>query len=282
MNGLLDTITKVFNFSSSCMQITAHTRTVLVVGKELLRAALDQAEINRLVTQYWRVSVVELTSTTQGDLVKLVHEGKAKVGDVIVAEFQSAGRGRLNRSFEAAKGSALLFSFYIEPKRNRDDWGWIPLIAGFSVAKTLHAFNAKIKWPNDILINGKKVSGLIAEVTGDGVVVGIGINVGMQESELPVDTATSLLLEGGVDLTRDQLLCEILEEFEGHFLQWDQGIDDIQSLYAHMSATLGKEVRVEYPGGATHLATAESISDTGALVLDDGTHVQSADVIHLR
>ena len=252
------------------------------MGRELLRAALDQAEINRLVTQYWRVSVVELTSTTQGDLVQLVHEGKANAGDVIVAEYQSAGRGRLDRSFEAAKGSALLFSIYKEPKRGRDDWGWIPLIAGFSVAKTLHAFNAKIKWPNDILINSKKVSGLIAEVVGNGVVVGIGINVGMEESELPVETATSLRLEGAVDLTRDQLLCEILEEFEGHFLQWDQGIDEVQPLYAHLSATLGKEVRVEYPGGATHLATAESISDTGALVLDDGTHVQSADVIHLR
>ena len=132
------------------------------------------------------------------------------------------------------------------------------------------------------MINSKKVSGLIAEVVGNGVVVGIGINVGMEESELPVETATSLLLEGAVDLTRDQLLCEILEEFEGHFLQWDQGVDEVQPLYAHLSATLSKEVRVEYPGGATHLATAESISDTGALVLDDGTHVQSADVIHLR
>jgi len=252
------------------------------VGEEMLRAALDQAQINRLVTQYWRVSVVELTSTTQGDLVQLVRDGKAKVGDVVVAEYQSAGRGRLNRSFEAAKGSALLFSFYIEPQRIRDDWGWIPLIAGYSVAKTLRAFDAKIKWPNDILIHDKKVSGLIAEVTGNGVVVGIGVNVGMQESELPVDTATSLLLEGGVDLTRDQLLCEILEEFEAHFLRWDQGIDEIQLLYTQLSATLGKEVRIEYPGGATHVATAESISDTGALVLDDGINVQAADVIHLR
>ena len=252
------------------------------MGKELLRAALDQVEINRLITQYWRVSVVELTGTTQGDLVQRAREGKAQVGDVITAEFQSAGRGRLERTFEAARGSALLFSLYIEPKRQRDDWGWIPLIAGYSVAKTLHTFDAKIKWPNDILINTKKVSGLIAEVVGDGVVVGIGINVGMEEIELPIETATSLLLEGGSDLTRGQLLCEILEEFEEHYVQWDQGNDEIQVLYNHLSATLGKEVRIEYPGGKTHLAVAESISDIGALVLDDGTHVQSADVIHLR
>jgi BirA family biotin operon repressor/biotin-[acetyl-CoA-carboxylase] ligase len=252
------------------------------VGKELLGAALDQAEIDRLITPYWRVSVLELTSSTQGDLVQRVRDGSAQVGDVIAAEFQSAGRGRLDRTFEAPKGTALLFSFYIEPQRNRDDWGWIPLIAGYSVAKTLHAFHATVKWPNDILINDKKVSGLIAEVVGTGVVIGIGINVGMDENQLPVETATSLLIEGGVDITRDEILCEVLEEFEEHFVQWDQGIDEVQPLYRHLSATLGKEVRVEYPGGGTHLATAESISDTGALVLDDGTHVQSADVIHLR
>jgi BirA family biotin operon repressor/biotin-[acetyl-CoA-carboxylase] ligase len=132
------------------------------------------------------------------------------------------------------------------------------------------------------LINNKKVSGLIAEVVGDGVVIGIGINVGMSEAQLPVETATSLLVEGGVDLTRDEILCEVLEEFEEHFVQWDQGIDEVQALYVHLSATLGKDVRVEYPGGATHLARAQSISDIGALILDDGTHVQSADVIHLR
>lgn len=248
----------------------------------MLRAPLDKAEIDRLITRYWRVSVVELTSTTQGDLAQLVRDGKAKVGDVIVAEYQSAGRGRLNRSFEAAKGSALLFSFYIEPTRNRQDWGWIPLIAGYSVAQTLRSFNAKIKWPNDILINGKKVSGLIAEVIDRGIVVGIGVNVGMELGELPVDNATSLLLEGAVQLTRNQLLSEILEVFEQHFSSWDKGSDQVQALYSNLSATLGQEVRVEYPDGRSHVAVAESISASGALVLDDGTQVQSADVIHLR
>ena len=95
-------------------------------------------------------------------------------------------------------------------------------------------------------------------------------------------TATSLLVEGGEDITRDELICEILEEFEEHFLQWDQGIDEVQPLYKQLSATIGTEVRVEYPGGASQHGIAEGISDTGALILNDGTHVQSADVIHLR
>ncbi|NCV79947.1 MAG: biotin--[acetyl-CoA-carboxylase] ligase, partial [Actinobacteria bacterium] len=109
-----------------------------------------------------------------------LRDGNAKVGDVIVAEYQSAGRGRLDRSFEAAKGSALLFSFYIEPKRNRDDWGWIPLIAGYCVAKTLHAYDAKIKWPNDILVGTKKIAGILIEnqLRGNQIsssIIGIGL-----------------------------------------------------------------------------------------------------------
>ena len=116
------------------MQITAHTPTVHVMGNEMLSAALDNAKINELLTQYWRVSVVDVTASTQSDLAQLVREGKAAAGDVITAEFQSAGRGRMSRSFEAPKATALLFSFFIQPKRNREDWGWIALIAGATVA----------------------------------------------------------------------------------------------------------------------------------------------------
>jgi BirA family biotin operon repressor/biotin-[acetyl-CoA-carboxylase] ligase len=248
----------------------------------MLRSGLDESAINKLITRYWRVQVVELTSSTQNDLAIKVRNKSAQVGDVLVANYQSAGRGRLDRSFEAAPSTALLFSLYIAPQRSRDDWGWISLIAGYSVAKTLHAFNAKIKWPNDILIKDKKVSGLIAEVIDDGVVIGIGINVGMEENQLPVKNATSLLLEGATDLTRADILIEILKKFENLFGAWDQGDDEIQRIYAQLSATLGKEVRVEYPGGKSQIGVACAISDTGALVLDDGTHVQAADVVHLR
>jgi BirA family biotin operon repressor/biotin-[acetyl-CoA-carboxylase] ligase len=252
------------------------------VSRDLLRAPLDQAEIQRLITPYWRVSVVELTGTTQGDLVRLVREAKAQIGDVIVTEYQSAGRGRLDRSFEASKGTALLFSFYIQPHRDREDWGWIPLIAGNCVGKALKGFDALVKWPNDILINNKKVSGLIAEIVDSGVVVGIGVNVGMERDQLPVDSATSLLIEGAADVSRNTLLCTILREFEESFVQWDQGLDEVQAQYMQISATIGRQVRVEYPGGAFQQGMAIGISDTGALILEDGTHVQSADVIHLR
>ena len=252
------------------------------MGKELLREALNPEKINAAITRYWRVSVVELTGSTQEDLATRVRQGDAKVGDVLASEFQTAGRGRLERSFEAPANTALLFSFYIKPVRSRDYWGWIPLIAGYCVASTLEQFNATIKWPNDILIKDKKVSGLIAEIVGDGVVIGIGINVGMESDELPVQTATSLLIEGATDLVRNQILAQILQRFEEQFTAWDQGSDEIGVLYAQLSSTLGKEVRIEYPGGRIQTGLATSISDNGALVIDDQTHVQSADVVHLR
>ena len=127
------------------MQILAHTPTVLGVDKELLSAPLDISFIKADVSQYWRVSVVELTASTQSDLLELVRTGDARGGDVIAAEFQSHGRGRLSRSFDAPPHTALLFSFFIQPARARSDWGWIPLIAGVSVAQILGNLGAQMK-----------------------------------------------------------------------------------------------------------------------------------------
>ena len=248
----------------------------------MLSTPLDSSIINAAVTQYWRVSVVVLTASTQSDLVACVRAGDARAGDVIAAEFQSGGRGRLTRTFDAPKSSALLFSIYIEPQRNRDDWGWIPLIAGVSVAQILSQFNAQVKWPNDILIDNKKVAGLITEVIGNGVVIGIGINVAMEPAELPVPTATSLFIEGAQSLTRNQLLPDLLKIFETNFMNWDSGRDEIKATYSQMSATVGRKVRVEYPNGQIESAIAVSISDQGELVLDTGAHVQAADIVHLR
>ncbi len=252
------------------------------MGNEMLSAALDNAKINELLTQYWRVSVVDVTASTQSDLAQLVREGKAAAGDVITAEFQSAGRGRMSRSFEAPKATALLFSFFVQPKRNREDWGWIALIAGATVASALADYKAQVKWPNDILINEKKVSGLIAEIVGDGIVLGIGINTGMNEAQLPVPTATSLALQGAIGFDRNDLLCKVLRQFEDYFVDWDNGSDAIVTVYKNLSSTLGSEVEVHFPDNRVEKAVAVDISARGELVLDSGTHVQAGDVVHLR
>ena len=248
----------------------------------MLSAPLDTSIINAAVGQYWRVIVVAHTGSTQSDLVTLARAGTAAVGDVIVADYQSAGRGRLMRSFNAPQGTALLFSLYIQPQRILDEWGYIPLIVGTSLAQVLSDFGANLKWPNDVLINEKKVAGIIAEATDDGIVIGVGINVGMQIHQLPVPTATSLLIEGARDVTRNQLLVEFLNNFEKKFLEWDAGNDEISADYLRLSATIGREVRVEYPHGESENGLAVSISHRGELVLATGRHVQAGDIVHLR
>lgn len=252
------------------------------MGIEMLRAALDKSRINSLITQYWRVSVVDVTTSTQSDLAALVRSGKAKPGDVIAANFQSAGRGRLWRTFEAPKNSALLFSFYIQPKRKKEDWGWIALIAGISVAQALGKVKATVKWPNDILVNEKKISGLIAEIVGDGVVIGIGINVGMSLEELPVLTATSLAIEGVSDIDRNEILAKVLSQFESNFITWDEGDDSVAQIYTSLSSTLGTKVQIHYPNDEIEKGLAVAISPRGELVLDSGRRVQAGDVVHLR
>jgi BirA family transcriptional regulator, biotin operon repressor / biotin---[acetyl-CoA-carboxylase] ligase len=253
------------------------------MGIDTPRAPLDQSRITSALSRYWRVSVVDLTASTQDDLVNKVNAGDAKSGDVIVANYQSAGRGRLDRTFLAPPSTALLFSLYLHPKRSRDDWGFIPLLAGYSIADTLRKVNAhvSIKWPNDLLIDEMKLGGIIATATGSGVVVGIGINVSMTVDELPVETATSLTVAGVSKIDRNFLLPLLLNAFENDFLAWDQG-ESFLDKYSQLSATHGREVTVSGPAESTIHSRAESFDEQGRLHLEDGQIVTVGDVIHLR
>ncbi len=268
------------------MQIVVHTRTVLGVGSELNRKALDAAVINGKIAPYWRVSVVDVTESTQNDLKDLLSSHRAHIGDVIAAEYQSAGRGRLDRTFSAPSHSALLFSFLITPSRAKSSWGWIPLLASVAIVETLRGIDASaevtIKWPNDILFGEKKVAGLLCETIAGEVIVGVGINVSMAEKELPVSHATSLFLEGFNNLDRDFLLIEILNNFSRRFQEWDSGSDEVAATYRKFSSTLGRQVRIESPRGTLIEGIATGISVAGELVLGDGAHVSVGDVVHLR
>lgn len=253
------------------------------MGMDMPRAPLDQSQIAASLSQYWRVSVVDLTTSTQEDLLKKVSSRQVRNGDVIVADFQSAGRGRLDRTFIAPPSTALLFSLYLNPMRPRSEWGFLPLLAGLSVAEALNQISSMvlIKWPNDLLINENKVGGIISTIEGDGIVIGIGINVSMSSKQLPVPTATSLALEGFSILDRNTLLSRILTVLEGNFGQWDEGLS-FSDQYLALSATLGCNVRIESPKGQVILSKAISIDEQGQLHLEDGKIVSVGDVIHLR
>jgi BirA family biotin operon repressor/biotin-[acetyl-CoA-carboxylase] ligase len=237
---------------------------------------LDQSSINHAVTDsYWSVKVVETIDSTQSAL-KLA---SPRHGDVIVTNFQSAGRGRLDRSFEADKGSALLFSAYVIPQRESSEWGFIPLLVGLSVAEVL-GIEFFTKWPNDILSDLGKVGGILCEVHGDGIIIGIGLNVSMTAEQLPVPTASSVLLTLGSAPDRNLLLPAILKEIAFNLAEWESGEDLIDD-YLDSSATMGKKVSVKLPDGSSIEGTAAGISSNGELLLDSGEIISVGDVLHL-
>jgi BirA family transcriptional regulator, biotin operon repressor / biotin---[acetyl-CoA-carboxylase] ligase len=251
---------------------------------EMVREALNESAINATLRgSYWRVRVFQTVASTQTELI-----GKENLqhGDVFVTEYQSAGRGRLDRTFEATESSALLFSLYLEPKPNKLEWSAIPLLTGLSLVTALTKLDEtsaiSLKWPNDLLIGEKKVAGILAEAGTDGVVVGIGLNVEMTESELPVPTATSLKLENFAELNRNVILSEILRNLALTIELWESGSHDLFEQYRQTSSTLGKEVEIHLPSGEVITSRATGITSVGELQLANGVLVNVGDVIHLR
>jgi BirA family biotin operon repressor/biotin-[acetyl-CoA-carboxylase] ligase len=255
------------------------------VGTDAPRAPLDKKRISQEISRYWRVSVVEVTGSTQDDLYQLASSGKALPKTILASEYQSNGRGRLDRTFEAAPHSALTFSIYIEPKVDKEEWPFLTLLAGLCVHEALHTLDPQvsvgIKWPNDLLIGDKKFVGMIAQATDKGVVLGIGINVGMTKEELPVENATSLAIEDFEVLDRNLILASIINHFEINLEMWEND-QSFLAQYRSASVTLGKEVEVTLPGGEKLSSRAVDISNAGALILEDGREVTVGDVVHLR
>ena len=243
---------------------------------------------------YTSVEVVARTGSTNADLLAAARAG-APAGSVLVAEEQTAGRGRLDRRWQSAPGTALTFSMLLRPAAVPPARrGWLPLLTGVAVVAALSARVAAVslKWPNDVLANSGKLAGILAEQTGDGIVVGIGLNVGATREQLPSEHATSLWLAGAVDLNRQAILLAVLREFERWYQPWaaeaaagDADASGVRAAYVAACATLGRDVRVELPGGRVLVGLASDVDAAGRLLVSavDGVHAISAgDVIHVR
>jgi len=238
---------------------------------ELIQSSIDYA----LGEGYWSVKVLGEIDSTQIAL----KASTPQHGDVMVAEYQSAGRGRLDRKFESQIGTGLLFSAFVQLKRDKADWGFIPLLVGLSVAEVL-GIEFFTKWPNDILSDLGKVGGILCETYGEGIVIGVGINVSTTEEQLPVTSATSIFLTTGTSPDRNLLLSAILREIAFNIEQWEEG-DELIEDYLDSSATIGKRVSVSLPDGRAIVGTATGISLRGELVLDSGAIISVGDVLHL-
>jgi len=255
---------------------------------------LDPSALSQLLVTaggLWRdVTVVPQTGSTNADLLEQARAGAAE-GLVLVAEEQTAGRGRLGRTWSAPPRAALTFSVLLRPAGvPPSQLGWLPLLTGVAVAAAVRGqagVPASLKWPNDVLVGERKLAGILAEAHGDAVVVGVGLNVTLSQDELPVPTATSLFIEDAKSADRAELLAAILTGLARRYQDWRAGPDDagLRQDYLRWCATIGREVRVELPGGAVLTGTAEDVDDAGRLVVrapGSLVAVGAGDVVHVR
>ncbi|MEU6809242.1 biotin--[acetyl-CoA-carboxylase] ligase [Streptomyces sp. NPDC046831] len=246
------------------------------------------------------LDVVQRTGSTNSDLVARAAAGRVAEGAVLVAEEQTAGRGRLDRRWTAPPRSGLFFSVLLRPDEVPvSRWGWLPLLTGVAVATGLAraaGVDTSLKWPNDLLVTvggeERKAGGILAERAGDdAVVVGVGINVSLHADELPVPQAGSLALAGARNTDRDPLLRAVLRSLEDWYGRWraaggDPVASGLQETYAAGCATLGRMVRAELPGDRSLVGEAVAVDGDGRLVLATKEGVQepvgAGDIVHLR
>ena len=269
---------------------------------DLDRPPLRGAALERAVLRpdglWTSLRVVEETGSTNSDLVAEAARGAA-AGAVLVAEEQTAGRGRLERRWSAPARSGIFLSMLLRPDGvPKQRWGWLPLLVGVSAASALSQVSGvevRLKWPNDLLVGiggeERKLGGILAELAGDAVVVGIGLNVSLREDELPVPAAGSLALAGAAVTDRETLLRALLRTFDELYADWagaagDPEASGLRVAYAAQCATLGRSVRVELPGGRELLGEAVAVDGDGRLVVRDGAGEERAvgagDVLHVR
>ncbi|MDJ0314370.1 biotin--[acetyl-CoA-carboxylase] ligase [Arthrobacter sp. H35-D1] len=301
----------------------------------LLRTALMQPQ-----GCFGRVEVVGATGSTNADLAANAAAPGEHWPDlsVLIADAQEAGQGRMGRSWEVPAGAAMISSVFLRPGEQSlqsggspdfaapataapaiaapafaaTGYGWLSVLAGLALCgavRTCTGVPAELKWPNDVVVRGRKLAGILAQVVparsvqggssaapGPGVVVGVGVNVSARAHELPGDKATSLLLEDAAELDRNVLLPAYLLKFADLYREFVAvGGDAIRPLTGGSSVlelaqasmgTLGQKVRAELPGGAMLYGTATALANDGSLLLRDAAGavhaVNAGDVIHLR
>lgn len=242
----------------------------------------------------WTISTVDQTGSTNADLAERARHGGLS-GEVLIAECQNAGRGRFERIWQSPHGASLSTSVLLRPHRELLDWGWLSLLIGLAVEEGLSSLGGgdriDLKWPNDVLIEGRKVCGILSEIVntdqGPAVVCGWGINVSLRREELPIEQATSLLLEG-LTTDKDAISAAVLSRLDSLFTRWDGGTD-LSSEYAAGCSTIGRDVRLHRDQDETDCppvtGRAVGIAAKGELLVDIDGEVKAfsaGDVVHLR
>jgi BirA family biotin operon repressor/biotin-[acetyl-CoA-carboxylase] ligase len=230
---------------------------------------------------------------------------------VVVADFQSTGRGRLARQWEAPAGTSIAVSAVVPvPAGSAGHLGWLPLLSGMAMRAALSevaGVASGLKWPNDVLTRevaegdpdeiamGEgapwlKISGVLCEMVpgGELVVIGAGANITQERSELPVETATSLALCGAGDVRREDVIAGYLGQLADLHRTWaggGAGLEALRTQYRSWCLTIGLEVDVHQPDGLVARGIATGVDDTGRLIVTDGARSRAhaaGDVVHVR
>ncbi|GAA2886090.1 biotin--[acetyl-CoA-carboxylase] ligase [Actinoplanes cyaneus] len=277
---------------------------------DLDRPPLSERALTRALVQpggLWsRIDIRAETGSTNADAAEAARAG-APEGLVVVAEQQVAGRGRRDRQWLSPARAGLTLTVLLRPGTPDAErgwpaappgtFGWLPLLAGVALAGAVTrvaGVEAALKWPNDLLVGDRKCAGILAEMAGDAIVVGIGLNVSTYAAELPETTgvpATSLRLAGAESLDRDPLLRALLRGLERWYGGWRESGGDAEMCgllgeYRRLCATIGRDVRVLLPGGGELTGEAATVDRDGQLVVrtvDGSEHrVSAGDVLHVR
>jgi len=227
--------------------------------------------------------------STNDELVALARAGStADVPDftVVATDDQRNGRGRLGRRWVSPPGACLAASVLIRPSTpsgralSPTAWGWFPLLSGLAVTRAIdgllpHAGSVGLKWPNDVLISGRKVCGILCEIVSDAtggfaVVIGTGVNLTLSVEELPIETATSLAIAQATATDVDTVLASYLTHLRRLVRVFESAEGDVRTTGLHddvsrICDTLGRRVRVDVPDGSMVMGTAESLDELGQL-----------------
>lgn len=203
--------------------------------------------VDRSLLGVWekRIVIREETASTNDDAMMLGRAGVAS-GTIVVAERQTSGRGRRGRVWMSAPGEALAFTMLVRPTMPRGEWSRLSLVAGLSVAEALESIDymPKLKWPNDVLLGGKKVCGILVEAGEDFAVIGIGINVLVREfPEELRESATSLWLTDGRVVSLQSLLVVVAQKLEEKLAQAMEDFPALLDAVRSRCAFTGRGIR---------------------------------------
>jgi len=238
-----------------------------------------------------RFEYVDQTGSTNTDLVAAATLSPRDYPhlSVLVTGSQTAGRGRTGRAWVSPAGKSLSISVLVRPLGwSVESYGWLPLLAGVAMRRAveiaLPGRQVGLKWPNDVQVEGRKISGILSELLpgATGVVIGAGINLTLEKDELPIEAATSLLLEGS-EISPDDFLAGYLEALAGLLTNFN----DLPAIVRAECSTIGQNVRAIFPDASEQVGLATGIDDSGRLLIsvpemEELLAVSAADIQHLR